>query len=192
MKKYLQKALFKIRHHYLSSFFAFFRILWFRLLGMRIGKGVGISPIKINWPHQVALGGYCKLEHGIHIKYDRPWQPGPSIIIGERVFIGSYCEFNCTERIIIGNDVNIASGCRFIDHNHGTKLGELIGKQPAPKKVILIGDDVWLGCNVIVLMGVEIGNGAIVGAGAVVTKSILPNEVWAGVPARKIGQRLNV
>jgi acetyltransferase-like isoleucine patch superfamily enzyme len=41
----------------------------------------------------------------------------------------------------------------------------------------------------VVLKGIEIGDGAIVAAGAVVTKSILPREIWAGIPARKIGQR---
>ena len=54
---------------------------------------------------------------------------------------------------------------------------------------IIIGRDVWIGCNVVVLKGSNIGNGAIVAAGSVVTKSISENEVWAGVPARKIGER---
>jgi acetyltransferase-like isoleucine patch superfamily enzyme len=61
--------------------------------------------------------------------------------------------------------------------------------QPSTQQAIKLGSDVWLGCNVVVLKGVEIGDGAIIAAGAVVTKSILPNEIWAGVPARKIGQR---
>ena len=64
-----------------------------------------------------------------------------------------------------------------------------MGPQQGIEKAISIGNDVWLGCNVIVLKGVEIGDGAIIGAGAVVTKSILPNEIWAGVPAKKIGER---
>jgi acetyltransferase-like isoleucine patch superfamily enzyme len=54
---------------------------------------------------------------------------------------------------------------------------------------IVIGENVWLGSNVIVLKGITIGAGAIVGAGAVVTKSIPPDEIWAGVPAKKISQR---
>ena len=54
---------------------------------------------------------------------------------------------------------------------------------------IVIGRDAWLGANVIVLRGVTVGAGAIVAAGAVVTKSIPADEIWAGVPARRIGMR---
>ena len=54
-----------------------------------------------------------------------------------------------------------------------------------------IGNDVWLGLNVIVKKGVVIGDGAIVGAGSVVTKNIPPYEIWAGVPAKKIKERFN-
>ena len=50
--------------------------------------------------------------------------------------------------------------------------------------------DVWLGVNVVVLKGVTIGQGAVVGAGAIMTKSIPACEIWAGVPARKVGTRL--
>ena len=52
-----------------------------------------------------------------------------------------------------------------------------------------IGHDVWIGSNVCILRGVSIGNGAVIGAGAVVTHNIAPYEIWAGVPAKKIGQR---
>jgi acetyltransferase-like isoleucine patch superfamily enzyme len=99
------------------------------------------------------------------------------------------CEFNIDHRIQIGNDCLIASGCRFVDHNHGMNLGNVMREQKSSGSAITLGDDVWLGCNVVVLSGVHIGNGAIVAAGAVVTKSILPYEIWGGVPAKKIGDR---
>ena len=54
-----------------------------------------------------------------------------------------------------------------------------------------IGNDVWIGANVCVMRNVKIGDGAVIGAGAVVTHDIPPYEIWAGVPARKIGQRFN-
>ncbi|MFT3932631.1 MAG: acyltransferase [Chitinophagaceae bacterium] len=135
------------------------------------------------------MGNGCIIEHGVSFKFDNPWVPGPNIKLGDRVFVGSMCEFNITESISIGNDTNIASGCRFIDHNHGIALGTLIGLQPNPKAGISIGEGVWLGCNVVVLMGVTIEEGAVVAAGAVVTKSIPPNEIWGGIPAKKIGER---
>jgi len=122
-------------------------------------------------------------------KFDSIWKKGLSIRIGNNVYLGSFCEFNISKDIEIGDNSLIASGCKFIDHNHGTLVTELMRKQVCSEEPIKIGQDVWLGCNVIVLKGVEIGDGAIVAAGAVVTKSINSNEIWAGVPARKIGDR---
>ena len=52
-----------------------------------------------------------------------------------------------------------------------------------------IGNDVWIGSNACILRNVSIGNGAIIGAGAVVTHNVGPYEIWAGVPAKKIGMR---
>lgn len=54
-----------------------------------------------------------------------------------------------------------------------------------------IGNDVWIGSNVCILRNVHIGNGAVIGAGAVVTHDIGDYEIWAGVPAKKIGQRFS-
>lgn len=54
-----------------------------------------------------------------------------------------------------------------------------------------IGNDVWIACNVVVMQGVTIGDGAVIGAGAIVTKAVGPYEIWAGVPAKKIGQRFS-
>jgi len=69
------------------------------------------------------------------------------------------------------------------------ELGILVKNQIAPKSAIYIEEDVWFGCNVVVLKGVYIGKGAVIAAGAVVNKSIPPYEIWGGVPAKKIGVR---
>jgi acetyltransferase-like isoleucine patch superfamily enzyme len=156
---------------------------------MEIGKGTLLSRLFITWPNQVKLGKNCVLEHNVYFKYDGIWQPGKSIMVGDDVFIGNGCEFNIKKSISIGDNSLIAAGCRFVDHDHGIGLEDLMRLQKGPDKPIVIGKDVWLGCNVIVLKGVEIADGAIVGAGAVVTKCILQNEIWGGVPARKIGER---
>jgi acetyltransferase-like isoleucine patch superfamily enzyme len=185
----LQQGCFVLRFRYIPRFFGLFRSLWLSFLGMKIGNGTLLPKLTITWPHQVAIGRNCILEKGIFFKYDGTWQPGPSIRIQDEVFIGTGCEFNIRESIDIGKGALIASGCRFVDHDHGILIGQPMRFQDGPQQAIIIGEDVWIGANVIVLKGVSIGNGAVVAASAIVTKSILPNEIWAGVPAKKIGQR---
>jgi acetyltransferase-like isoleucine patch superfamily enzyme len=139
----------------------------------------------------VSLGAGCTLEHDIYFKYDGIWEPGPSIIIGDRSFIGAGCEFNVRKRVQLGADCLISSGCKFIDHDHAaTRRHVPIARQMGgAEAAIILEEDIWLGVNVVVLKGVTIGRGSIVAAGAVVTRSIDPHEIWAGVPARKIGER---
>lgn len=161
------------------------------MLGMRIGAGTLLPSVHVTWPHQVSLGSGCTLEQGIDFKFDGIWAPGPSIIIRDRVFIGSGCEFNIRRRIEIGSHCLIASGCKFVDHDHGTARRDLPMREQATggEAEIVLGSDVWLGANAVVLKGVRIGRGAIVAAGAVVTKEIGEFQIWGGVPARQIGER---
>jgi len=165
------------------------RKMLLRLRGARIGAGTRIPRISITWPHQVSLGENCVLEDDICFKFDGPWQPGPSIVIGSRVFIARGCEFNIRRRITVGDDCLIASGCKLIDHDHGISMDRPMNVQNGPECELELEQDVWLGVNCVVLKGVTIGRGAVVGAGSIVTKPIPPFEIWAGVPAKKIGQR---
>jgi acetyltransferase-like isoleucine patch superfamily enzyme len=68
-------------------------------------------------------------------------------------------------------------------------LGSRIGPQPSIKKEIIVGEDVWIGANSVILKGVNIGSGSVIAAGAIVTKSIPSNEIWGGVPAKLIRVR---
>jgi len=129
------------------------------------------------------------LEPDIYFKFDGIWAPGPSIVIEDEVFLGRACEFNIRKGITIGKGSAIASGCKFIDHDHGIIAGQLMRTQEGPEQAIIIGNDVWTGANCVVLKGVFMGNGCILAAGAVLTKSTGENEIWAGVPAKKIGMR---
>ena len=69
-----------------------------------------------------------------------------------------------------------------------TELSEIEG---AYLKPIIIGNDVWIAAGVQVLRGVNVGDGAVLGGGTIVTKDVPPYEIWAGVPAKKIGQRFS-
>lgn len=184
----IQQGAFVVRKRHWSTIVAKLRGLFYRALGMTVGN-THLPKMVTTWPHQVAIGDDCLIEQNVHFKYDGIWSPGPSIVIGNHNFIGAFCEFNICAKITIGNDCLIASGCKFIDHNHGTDLGLPMRVQKGPSAEITLGNNVWLGVNVVVLKGVNIGDGAIVGAGAVVTKSIPQQEIWGGIPAKKIGQR---
>lgn len=114
--------------------------------------------------------------------------------------IGRYCS--------IGDNVTIVTG-RHPTHTYVSthpafystslsKLFQLTDKRlfeecryanPQNKTLVEIGNDVWIGANVAILDGVKIRNGAIVGANALVTKDLDPYGIYAGIPARKIGNR---
>ncbi len=191
MSYFIQQSAFVLRIRYSRIFSATLRKLWYLFLGMKIGKNTRIPKIKVTWPHQVLIGEKCILEHQIFFKYDGIWKKEPSILIGDGVFIGAFSEFNISGKITIGKNAMIASGCKFIDHNHGMALNEPMNTQKQEIVPIEIGEEVWLGANVIVLKGVKIGKGAVIAAGSVVLKDIGDYEIYAGVPARFIKKREN-
>jgi len=190
MSKFIQHSFFVIRFRFAANFFRGIRKGWLCLLGMKIGQGTHVPKIFVSWPHQVSLGNNCVLEHNIHFKFDGIWQPGPAIIIKDDVFIGNNCEFNINEGVRIGKHSLIASGCKFIDHNHGTALTESMKTQQAIAAPIVIGENVWMGVNCVVLKGVTIGDGAVIAAGSVVIKNVKPYEIVGGIPAKFIKKRI--
>lgn len=118
--------------------------------------------------------------------------------IGDRTFIGGGTKLICGESIVIGDDVLISWGCTIVDHDsHSTKWeyrkNDVINWIQQRKdwdrvsiEAVSIGNKSWLGFNVTVLKGVHIGEGAIIGAGSVVTKDIPAWTIAAGNPARVI------
>jgi acetyltransferase-like isoleucine patch superfamily enzyme len=182
------RLLFRLRHYWWGNSLNRSRTLILRFYGARIGRQTFMPRAFVTWPHQLQIGSRCKFEPDIAFKFDGVWSPGPSIIFDDDMFVGRGCEFNIRKHIKVGRGSMIASGCKFVDHDHGI-TGERIDETPGDEKGIEIGNYVWLGASVIVLKGVRIDDGAVVAAGAVVTKSIPAGEIWAGVPARKISSR---
>lgn len=164
------------------------RKAYYRLLGMHVDRATFLGRVQVTWPHQIDLRG-CHVGPGSRFHYGGRWRPGPRIRFDVGCHVGPGCEFNILRSVTFGRHCMIAAGCRFIDHHHdllpfGERLGTIHRSGP-----ILIGHNVWFGANVIVLAGVEVGDGAVIGAQAVVTRSVPAGEVWAGVPARHIGHR---
>lgn len=94
-----------------------------------------------------------------------------------------------TGRIRIGNNVLFGPDVMVTAANYRFNDGSPVTEQAMDEADVEIGDDVWLGTRAIVLPGVTIGNGAIIGAGAVVTRSVPPFSIAVGVPARVVGTR---
>lgn len=183
------KGFFRLRERIDTLFLSSIRRLYWGIQGMKLGKGTQIPAIFVTFPHQVKLGSNCRLEHNIYFHFDGPYKDGPRIIIGNNCFIGNSCEFNISRGISIGDHCLIASGTKFVDHNHGMSLGTPMALQKCTEAEIEIGNDVWIGANCIVLAGVKIGEGAIIAANAVVNRDVPPLTIFGGIPARLIRSR---
>ena len=107
--------------------------------------------------------------------------------LGDGVSVGWFAELDARGGITVGNDTNISSHVKFITGSHDIDDPNFT----ADFKPIHIGHHCWIGTGATILQGVHIGNGAVIAAGAVVTKDVPSYEVWGGVPAKFIRQRKN-
>ncbi len=124
------------------------------------------------------------------LDFDTTIECSGDLTIGARVIFGHHCTLGCKERIEIGDDCLFAEMVSIRDHDHNfARLDVPIREQGATCAPIVIGHGVWLGAKVTVLKGVTIGDGAIIGANAVVTRDIPPFAIAVGVPARVVRMR---
>ncbi len=108
---------------------------------------------------------------------------GQNIKVGKNVFINSGCCFQDQGGIEIGDNVLIGQQVVVATLNHDLNPQKRANMLPAPVK---IGNGVWVGAHATILPGVTIGDGAVIAAGAVVTKDVPANTVVGGVPAKII------
>jgi acetyltransferase-like isoleucine patch superfamily enzyme len=137
---------------------------------LELGHGAAVDKGSILW-----MGEECGAEGRIRI--------------GNNAYIGPYCFLGSCHDLEVGEDSLIGAHSYLITVNHRTSVKGLpVAKQGYSGAPIRLGKNVWLGAQVVVLPGVEIGDNAVVGAGAVLTKSVPAGETWVGVPARKIAR----
>lgn len=137
------------------------------------------------------LKGFVK-SIGTNVNVNKYAEITPLISIGNNSGIGRYSMLQ--GEITIGNGVMIGPYCLIYTCNHNTKdLSVPMFKQGMDvMKPVVIEDDVWIGGRVIILPGVHIGTGAIIGAGAVVTKDVPEYAIVAGNPAKIIRYRSEI
>lgn len=115
---------------------------------------------------------------------------GVNILKPQNTYIGNGVIFDSLypENIEIGVHSHITMGCILLTHSIDTNKHKKYGIAWKKHK-IKIGEYVFIGARTIICSNVEIGDNAIIGAGSIVTKSIPPNQIWAGNPARFIKER---
>jgi acetyltransferase-like isoleucine patch superfamily enzyme len=167
-----------------------------------IGQGSLVRmPSLFHHPERLFVGRdttihpYCRIE----VIVENPHLEGPAlpardarIDIGDRVVINAFTHIGAMERIVLGNDVGIASGVCIEDHHYeyqGASDERPLKKQPFRVAPVVIEDGVMIGEHATVLAGVTIGRNSWVGANAVVTEDVPPYSIVAGVPARVIRRR---
>jgi len=156
---------------------------------MQIASRTSLGKVTCEWPHKVSIGQKCQIQDGVDFRLGLPFNEENLIKIGDRTFIGRCCEINCGSAIVIGNDCLIASNTTIVDAAHKILPPDQLTNSQTYSVPIVIEDDVWIGTHCVVIGGVTIGKGSIVAAGAVVTKSIPPYEIWGGIPASFIKKR---
>lgn len=154
-----------------SKYVAFFNKLrvWY------VSKFLGIMPYDVN----------TIFEDGIYVSDCSNLKIGRFCHINENVFI---------QGAVIGDHVMIAPNVAILNesHRHDSLSVPMIMQPTTGKENPQIGNDVWIGRNAIILPGIKIGEGSIVGAGAVVTKDVPPYSIVGGIPAKVLKSRKNL
>lgn len=143
--------------------------------------------------HVVGVARVKRAGPGVRIRPTAQLREAQHITLGARTAVNHLCCLWAGETpqgsITCGKDVMFGPGVKIFGFNQGYAPGFPMLDQPYTEAPVVIGDDVWLGANVVITCGVTIGDGCVIAAGAVVTKDIPPYSIAAGVPARVIGSR---
>lgn len=162
-------------------------VLYYGLLRHLPGGGKFLFIRKLRRACCKHIFNYCGKD--VNIESGARFGMGGGISIGD----GSGLGINCfvANPVTIGKNVMMGPDVIILTGSHKTDRLDIPMRLQGvePNREVVIGDDVWIGCRVIVLPGVKIGKGVIIGAGAVVTKDIPDYAVVAGVPAKIIRYR---
>ena len=138
----------------------------------------------------VILNDNVLISGKINIGFNQKVHSKRELIVGKSSFVGHNCSFGIAKSITIGEYCYISGGVRIADNDgHPLDYTERRLKMPVHKsdvKPVVIGNDVWIGRNAMVLKGVTIGDRVVVGACSVVTKSIPSDSIIVGNPAKVI------
>jgi acetyltransferase-like isoleucine patch superfamily enzyme len=184
------------------------RVLSWRLA--ELGRGTEIQkPVYFEFPKAIRIGKHCSIARHSLIRANTSNGKGVEmsddvsikenvlisanegfVVIGNRTWLGPYSHISGNGGVTIGNNVMVASHCVINTVTHCfDRLDIPMSEQGINTAPIIIEDDVWIGTGATILLGVRVGRGSIIGAGALVIHDIPPLSVAVGVPAKVTKRR---
>jgi len=147
-----------------------------------LGGGV---KLQIGRTANVRFGRFVWIGHGTKIRCHEG-----EVRIGDKTVLGQECTISAYQHVSIGEQCIVADRVMLIDFDHNvSEVERPIRAQGIYKRDVRVGNNVWIGYGAQILRGVSVGDNAIVGASAVVTKDVPANAVVAGMPARIVRMR---
>lgn len=154
------------------------KVFWWKC---RYGRRLGISWVQALGKHaelhmdrhaKVSLGKHTVSRFGLFLRAE-----GGALSIGDKCFFNTQVSITCLERITIGDRCQIANNVVIVDHDHDYEAGWGHYKTSPVK----IGNDVWIGANVVILRGSVIGDQAVIAAGSVVKGRVESHSLYLGL-----------
>lgn len=158
-------------------------VIWLAAMVRRVRERLDLTE-QINSSYYQLLGAQVGRNSRIkkHVVIHNP----SKLNIGEGTVIGDFVHIWAGGGLKIGSNVLIAAHTMLTTDAHDLQAVAChrLYSQTSISQPIIIGDNVWIGGNCVILPGVSIGNNSVIGAGAVVTRNVPANQVWIGNPAR--------
>jgi tetrahydrodipicolinate N-acetyltransferase len=155
---------------------------------LRIGLGPfgltsehDVSVVRVRRGARLVVDGVVSLQRGVRIVVD-----AGELRIGHATNINGLTKILVAESVRIGSECTLSWDVQILDNDFHTMTVD--GAERPSKGRVLIGDKVWIGARAVILKGVEIGDGAVIAAGAVVTRDVPPGTIAAGMPAKVVGK----
>ena len=155
---------------------------------LRIGLGPfgltsvhDVSVVRVRPGARFVVDGTVSLQRGVRIVVD-----GGELRIGHGTNVNGLTKILVAESVRIGAECTLSWDVQILDNDFHAITVDGVERPSAGR--VLIGDKVWIGTRAVILKGVEIGDGAVVAAGAVVSRDVPPGTIVAGMPAKVVGK----